>query len=310
MPTNSASFSTKDLINKIVVATRNCNGIERVFHGRGNVYKGFEHLTIDLYPPVLYIRSFKHDINLEEVFISSLLLELEGQKIVYHDREKQQFGFHNIGVDEASHFTSEELGLKYLIKLGENQNLGFFPDMTLMRKWLFKNKDVLKGKKVLNLFSYTCSISVVAKACEASQVHNVDLSSSFLNWGRENHRLNFENIDGIFFHKKDILKSLTWLSKKGPYSLVFFDPPSFQKGSFDYKKDYVKVLRRAEDLVEVGGYFVSCLNTPFERHDFILDTFKTVSESFELEEVLYSPNEFEEVDKENGVKICIFKRTK
>ncbi len=310
MPTNSASFSTEDLINKIIVAISNCSEIRRVFHGRGNVYKGFEHLTVDFYPPVLYIRSFKHDIKLEELLVNGLLEANEDFKIVYHDRELDTFHFHNITDDEARSFESTELNLKYLIKLGQNQNLGFFPDMTLMREWLLTKRDYLKEKKVLNLFSYTCSISVVSKFCGANEVHNVDLSSSFLNWGRENHRLNFENTDGIYFHKKNILKSLTWLSKKGPFGLVFFDPPSFQKGSFDYKKDYSKVLRRAEDLVCEDGYFVACLNTPFEQHGFIVEAFNLVSESFQLEEVLFSPSDFEEVDKENGVKICIFKRTK
>ena len=33
--------------------------VQRIFHGRGGLFKGEEHLCLDWYPPVLLLTSFK-----------------------------------------------------------------------------------------------------------------------------------------------------------------------------------------------------------------------------------------------------------
>ena len=57
------------------------------------------------------------------------------------------------------------------------------------RDWLLQNA---AGKRVLNLFAYTCSLSVAAIHGGAEEVINLDMASAALATGRKNHQLNFD----------------------------------------------------------------------------------------------------------------------
>lgn len=288
-----------DEIREYLTSNETC----RVFHGRGGVFQDYGHITVDWFHPILYVRFFEEDAQ-EKELCETLFREFK-HPVVLHKRYNNTFDYFGLNAEDVADIKALEFDLSYNLRIGQNQNPGFFLDMKEGRRWL---KNHSQDKKVLNLFAYTCSLSVVAKAFGATEVHNVDVSSSFLSWGRDNHRLNDLSLEGINFHKKDVLKSLNWLAKKGPYDIVIYDPPSFQKSRFEYKKDYKKVVNSMEKLVAPGGYILSCLNSPFEKTDFIVNLYKEKTKEFEFIETLHSPAEFREVDKEDGVKICIFKR--
>jgi 23S rRNA (cytosine1962-C5)-methyltransferase len=279
----------------------------RVFHGRGGLYADYSHLTIDWFAPVFYVKFYSED-KLGEIQLPKLLKEKFNKPVVLHKRYENTFTYFDISEEEALQIPAVEGELKYKLKMGVNQNYGFFLDMKEGRNWFTQKVKEIEGAKVLNLFAYTCSFSVVAKHYGASEVHNVDVSKSFLEWGRENHQLNEISTEGVFFHRKNVLKSLGWLAKKGPYDIVVYDPPSYQKSRFDYVKDYSKVVRQLGKLVKPGGFVMSCLNTPFEKSGFIVDLYRNELQDFDYVNTLYSPVEYEEENKENGVKVCIFQR--
>lgn len=139
------------------------------------------------------------------------------------------------------------------------QNCGFFLDIEPARRWLEEN---CAGKKVLNLFAYTCAFSVVAMQAGANSVVNIDLSRKSLSVGQANHQLNSVNADGAHFLPHNIFTSWGKLKKLGPYDIVIIDPPTCQKGSFEARGDYPKVLRRMGDLLAEKGTFLACLNAP------------------------------------------------
>ena len=66
-----------------------------------------------------------------------------------------------------------ENGLRFRLDLGRNQNTGLFLDMRLGRRWV---QEQAAGRRVLNLFAYTCGFSVAAIAGGASQVVNLDMA--------------------------------------------------------------------------------------------------------------------------------------
>lgn len=284
-----------------------CESSLRYLHGRGGKYPGFEQVIIDWYSPLFYIRFFEKNILLENELVH-FFHETHKHNLLIHHRDTNLFiNYFNEQLD-LSQIMIKELNLRYKLKLGFNQNIGFFPDMKVLREWILSRADFFAGKKVLNLFSYTCSLSVASLAAGASEIHNVDSVSNVLNWGRENHALNFEISKNVYYHKIDILKSFNWIIKKGPFDVVICDPPSFQKGSFDYQKDYKKIINRADQMLNEDGIFIACLNAPKERLDFLVNLFKEFRPDFELLEVLLAPIEYEEIDKEQGLKICIFKK--
>ena len=86
-------------------------------------------------------------------------------------------------------------------------------------------REIGRGKRVLNLFAYTCSLSVAALAGGASRVVNLDLSKTALRTGRQNHITNQIDPRKAVFLPFDVMKSFGRLKREGPFDLVIVDPP-------------------------------------------------------------------------------------
>ncbi|WP_372655072.1 class I SAM-dependent methyltransferase [Halobacteriovorax sp.] len=296
----------KELVNKINDKLHSLikeNEVSRVFHGRGGTIPEYDFINVDLYPPAIFITIFK-DVDYSE-FVNLLILEHgEVRPIIVQERFGKEVKSLSLGVALPEKHIVFEHGLKYLVNLEQNQNTGFFLDMKDERYKLIEDS---KDKNILNLFSYTCSLSVASRQGGAKQVVNIDQKKTFLNIGRENHRLN--SLDqNVIYKSWDILKSFNQIGKYGPFDTIICDPPSNQGKSFFYKKDYQKIIRRMSAFLAKDGVFVACLNTPFETTQFLKGLFENDEKNWELVEERFSSTEYKEIDKENGLKICIFKK--
>ena len=201
--------------------------------------------------------------------------------------------------------TITEGGLHYRVDLGRKQNSGLFLDMRYGRNWVRANAE---GKRVLNLFAYTCGFSVAAIAGGAVHVVNLDMSSPALSRGRDNHRLNGHDLSKVTFLGHDLFKSWGKVIGKGPYDLVIIDPPSFQKGSFLLTKDYRRVLRRMPELLGPDGTVLACMNDPALGADYLIDTVTHEEPSLRFEQRLGNPPEFPDADVECGLKVLVFRQ--
>jgi len=190
------------------------------------------------------------------------------------------------------------------LNLLNNQNSGFFADMKIGREFVRDNAD---GKRILNLFSYTCAFSVAAFKGNADSVVNVDMNKSVLETGRDNHRLNNVEIRGTRYMPYNILKSFSRIKKAGPYDLIIIDPPSFQKGSFAATKDYQKIIRRLPELASQECTVLSCLNSPTLDSQFILDLYKEEAPSFNFIKRLDNMQSFPSKESERALKNLVFK---
>ena len=202
-----------------------------------------------------------------------------------------------------------ENDLKFKLNFKSGANTGLFLDMKNGRNWV---KDNGKDKHVLNLFSYTCGFSVAAIEGEATSVFNVDISSSLLNIGRENHRINKHNLKSVKFDKLNILKSFGRIQKRGPYDLIICDPPTFQKGSINLAKDYPKLIRRLKEFLNEEGLLFLCINTPhingITGRDFLQETVRNEANELVFVEEVFTPKEFVETQNK-GTKILIYKKS-
>jgi 23S rRNA (cytosine1962-C5)-methyltransferase len=97
---------------------------------------------------------------------------------------------------------------------------------------------------------------VAAIAGGAQSVLNVDMSSAALNVGRENHRLNQQELTKVRFEKLNIFNSFSRFKKRGPFDLLVCDPPTLQKGSVDIVRDYPKILRRLNQFMAPNAMLV------------------------------------------------------
>jgi 23S rRNA (cytosine1962-C5)-methyltransferase len=172
------------------------------------------------------------------------------------------------------------------------------------RDWIRARAD---GKRVLNLFAYTCGFSVAAIAGEAEKVVNVDMAKASLSKGRDNHRLNGHDTGKVSFFAHDIFKSWGKIKKAGPYDFVIIDPPSFQKGSFALTKDYKKILRRLPELLSEGGEVLACVNSPSVSPQFLVDSMREEAPDIHFQYRLQNPPEFSDKDEEASLKVMVFK---
>jgi 23S rRNA (cytosine1962-C5)-methyltransferase len=297
--------SVTSIINvesQTVHGTEQCR---RLFHGRGHAYEGLEHINIDWFPPVALISLYREEVRETlELMAESLLARLPGCRSVqvqYRCRPKAPVelllgeGITELVVDEA--------GLQYHLRLGATQNSGLFLDMCNGREWVRNNS---QGRRVLNLFAYTCSFSMAALAGGADRVVNIDVSKAALSRGRDNHRLNLQDTGRVTFEGVDIFKSFSRIRKHGPYDLLICDPPSLQKGSVDIRRDYKKIIRRIPEFMRPGSQLMLCLNSPELPESFLHDTVAEECPGCRFVEAIPTPEVFREAVPGRGLKVLVF----
>ena len=282
----------------------------RLFHGRGGLFAGDEHLCLDWYKPVLLLTSFKmlETEQLDELVIAIKALwqqqrPTETLNLVYQYRHGgQTFSELLHGEVPEQHIVTEN-DARFLVHLLRGQNHGLFLDMANGRAWV---KQHAKHKKVLNLFAYTCGFSVVALQGGADEVVNMDMSKGALSIGKQNHVLN-DLPAGARYLGHDIFKSWGKLTKLGPYDLIVADPPSNQRGSFVATKDYERLLKRLPDLLAPQGEVLLCLNAPELGCDFLMQQVANTAPQLSYVERIANPSVFADIDEQKSLKVLRYR---
>lgn len=285
---------------------------QRLFHGRGGLFPGCEHLALDAFPPVLLLTSFK---PLDDAALAAVGAALAARwaviapagaplNWVYQCRGEGAETRLMAGTVPEPHVVSEA-GTRYLVHLLRGQNHGLFLDMAAGRQWVREHTPA--GAKVLNLFAYSCAFSVVALQAGASEVVNVDMASGALATGRTNHELNGVKA-GAKFLAHDIFNSWGKLTRGGPYALVVCDPPSFQKGSFVAIKDYARLVRRLPALLAPGGRALLCLNAPELGEDFLRGLVAEHAPGLEILGRVPNPPVFADASPQRALKVLAVRR--
>ena len=286
----------------------------RLFHGRGRCWPGLEQLTVDWLQGVVLVSLFKAPDAEQLSALKALLLEVAqssawqasgAHTLVLQHRYTLQSDTEWLVGESIDEWTLTEGGLRYRVDLGRKQNNGLFLDMRYGRDWVRANAE---GKRVLNLFAYTCGFSVAAIAGGAEHVVNLDMSRAALSRGRDNHRLNGHDMTRVTFLGHELFKSWGKVKSTGPYDLVIIDPPSFQKGSFLLTKDYQRVVRRLPELLSENGTVLACMNDPSLGSDFLIDGVTRDAPGLRFEQRLENPPEFPDADAECGLKALVFRQ--
>ena len=276
----------------------------RVFHGRGGLFAGCEHLNLDWYPPVWVLTSFAplDDAQLLAVH-TALSLRPEPLNWVYQLRPSGPGGSAArlmAGSAPEPHVVQAQ-GARYRVHVLKGQNHGLFLDMACARQWLLERA---QGWRVLNLFAYTCAFSVAALQGGAAEVVNVDMAAGALAIGQHNHRLN--SLVGARFLAHDLFKSWGKVQRLGPYEMVIVDPPSYQKGSFVASKDYPRVVRRLPGLLVPGGHALLCLNAPELSSRFLTELVLAEAPGLRYVQRLDNPSVFADIEPERALKVLLF----
>jgi 23S rRNA (cytosine1962-C5)-methyltransferase len=284
----------------------------RLFHGRGQRWPGLEHVTADWLQGVLLVCLFRQPSDAELVELKAMLMALsetpawrdsKAQTLLLQHRYLPDSTTECLLGEAVDQWLISEHGLCYQLDLGTKQNNGLFLDMRYGRRWV---QAQAQGKRVLNLFAYTCGFSVAAIAGGAEHVVNLDMAKAALSRGRDNHRLNQHDLSRVSFLGHELFKSWSKVKKYGPYDLIIIDPPSFQKGSFALTKDYQKILRRLPELLTAQGVVLACVNDPGIGPDFLIEGMANEAPSLRYVQRLENPPEFADISPDSGLKALVF----
>jgi 23S rRNA (cytosine1962-C5)-methyltransferase len=284
----------------------------RLFHGRGQRWPGLEHVTADWLQGVLLVCLFRQPSDAELVELKAMLMALsetpawrdsKAQTLLLQHRYLPDSTTECLLGEAVDQWLISEHGLRYQLDLGTKQNNGLFLDMRYGRRWV---QAQAQGKRVLNLFAYTCGFSVAAIAGGAEHVVNLDMAKAALSRGRDNHRLNQHDLSRVSFLGHELFKSWSKVKKYGPYDLIIIDPPSFQKGSFALTKDYQKILRRLPELLTAQGVVLACVNDPGIGPDFLIEGMANEAPSLRYVQRLENPPEFADISPDSGLKALVF----
>jgi len=283
------------------------NEPRRLFHGRGQTTPGFERLTIDWYPSIAIVtlqETWEGDRlrQLRDGLVNLLGNRLEG--IVAQDRSRKANNATLLFGSVPAHLDICEERLSYRIEPLAAQNIGFFPDMKPGRQLV---RNIAEGKKVLNLFAYTCSLSVAAIAGGASAVVNLDMNRNLLDRGRENHRLNGHDLRCVTFLPHNLFKTFGRLRREGPFDLVILDPPYRQGESFQAERDWPKMLRRMPELLATGGEIIAAVSAPELGRCFLREQFAGCLPQAELITERTAGSDFPEADPDKGLHILHYR---
>lgn len=278
----------------------------RILHGRGRSYPGLEHLCVDWFKPVVLVSTWRE--IADPAVLKSMILEADIHQQV--ESIVLQHRYENQSPAEALHGVPPERtivkaqGLRFEIRPGRRQNAGLFLDTGPLREWLLASSD---GKNVLNLFAYTCALSVAALAGGARAVTNVDMSNPSIQWGMQNHMLNGQGAMEIHNIPHNLFKSWGRIKQFGRYDIVIIDPPTHQRGSFNVEKNYKSVVKRMPELCNPGAFIIAALNSPFHDEEFLTNCVAENLPKAQLLEWLPVAEEFVESEKGRGLKIALYK---
>ncbi len=295
------------IINAVTSREYDDSEMQRLFHGRGHTFAGLDFITLDWYPPALFVCLFR---QVEQSWLGNLTEQLWqnrpelAQAMVVQQRQGANTVCEVVkGSLEQPHVVSEQ-GTQFYVQLQQSQNTGIFADMINGRAWVKANSD---NKNVLNLFAYTCVFSLVSLQGGARQVVNVDMNKSVMATGRKNHQLNAIDMSKVKFFTHNIFNSWGKIKRYGEYQLIIIDPPSFQKGSFVLTKDYQKLIKRLPELAADNAEVLLCLNSPEVGSQYIFDLVAEHCPALQFVERIDNHGDFPEVDIEKSLKVLRFR---
>jgi 23S rRNA (guanine2445-N2)-methyltransferase / 23S rRNA (guanine2069-N7)-methyltransferase len=185
---------------------------------------------------------------------------------IYLKRREMQKGAKQYEKQDVSgeSFVVQEGHARFQVNLKDYLDTGLFLDHRPIRHWIYEHA---KGKRFLNLFCYTASVTVQAALGGASSSLSVDMSKTYLAWAKENFELNGMQSSQHKLIQQDCIEWLAeaaggkLISAADKFDLIFLDPPSFSnskrmQGVLDIQRDHVKLIDDTMRLLSVNGKLV------------------------------------------------------
>lgn len=167
--------------------------------------------------------------------------------------------------DSKEFFKVIEYGTLFKVNLSDYLDTGLFLDHRETRRYV---ASLSKGKRLLNLFAYTCSFSVHAAKAGAVFTKSVDLSNTYTAWGEDNFRINGLSLQNNPIVRADCMRFLDDEIRysREEYDIIVIDPPTISRskkmdGMFDIQLDYPVLISKALRLLKKDGILFFSTNS-------------------------------------------------
>jgi 23S rRNA (cytosine1962-C5)-methyltransferase len=243
-------------------------GACRLIHADGD---GFPGLAVDRYGEFLLVYKYANAADsyldqlvplLEQEFApAGIYMQDRTRAVVAEDSQKRPPAQHLAGKLAPPEYEVEEDGLRFLVDVTAPVSPGLFLDLREGRRLLER---VAKGRRVLNLFSFTGALALRAVRGGASEVTNVDAAARSHARCRQNLSASGMDPEACEALAGDVFKHLErFRQRERLWDLVVVDPPPFStvKGStFSALDDWNQLAEAIAHVVVPGGEVLAVAN--------------------------------------------------
>lgn len=238
----------------------------RVLHGEGDFLPG---VTVDRYADFLVIHLFSAALEPLLAALCDALEEVYAPRSIYVQKRYRPLG--GDGPREPAELLRgpaapveievHEHGLRFGVDVTAPLGTGLFPDLRLGRQAVAARA---RGRRVLNLFSYTGALSMAAAAGGASEVVSVDLSPKAHARARRNLQHSGLPESGHEFIAGDVMSVMVRMTERRRlFDMIIIDPPAFAQNrgqTFSAQRDYRELVAAALHLCDSGALLCCASN--------------------------------------------------
>ncbi len=207
----------------------NTNAMRMVF----SEADGLPGLIVDLYSDTAVFQILTFGMERMKPLLADIIKEVLKPKYLY---EKSDSLYRKIeGLKESKKWWGEKSGgmveifegrVKFIVDIENGAKTGFYLDQ---RKSRMSLDGISKGKRVLDLFSYTGGFAVSAAVYGAASAIGVEIKRQWLDLGRQNAALNGVAAR-VKFEEGDAFGILRKIYNSGErFDIIIVDPPSFMR---------------------------------------------------------------------------------
>ncbi|MEC7584654.1 MAG: class I SAM-dependent rRNA methyltransferase [Planctomycetota bacterium] len=233
----------------------------RIVHGEGD---GLPGLVIDRYGPVTVVQSTSAVVeHALDAIVPHLVGRLSAEAVVarndtstrrHEGLPREVRLLHGRRIEETSIL---EHGVRHQIQPFTGHKTGFYLDQRPARA---RVRELAKGRRVLDLFSYQGAFSLCALAGGASSVLAVDQSEAALERARI--AADSNGLSGLEVAQANVFDLVRELRKEERlFDLIVLDPPAFAKSRRELSgglRGYRDLNRQAMRLLAPHGVLVTC----------------------------------------------------
>jgi len=206
------------------------NTIKRLIHGESDELPG---LIVDQYDRTLVVQFLSAGPELWRDEIITGLSQLSGIQNIYERSDVEVRKLEGLNIREgvllgdpiSELIEAKENGLRFLVDVAHGQKTGFFIDQ---RENRLATQKYLKGKTLLNCFSYTGAFTVYALQAGAEQVTSIESSESANQLAARNIELNGMAAERTSWITGDVFQELRLMRDRAQsFDAIILDPPKF-----------------------------------------------------------------------------------